>query len=188
MKLILVTSFETVSTKITSVETPTTPSSSINIEFSNDIIPKTEDKSVVNESLTTNFTLPITPVDEQQKIQENEPSTKPKSYRDAIAKKEKVTTNTTNENQSIPVAAAAAAATGPKATKSGKQKSSKSGGRNARSTRGHPQDVNDYYDDSWYYGTGEESYLHTGYTDDQEIFVGNLSAQVTEEEVKNKII
>ncbi|CAF5149349.1 unnamed protein product, partial [Rotaria socialis] len=33
--------------------------------------------------------------------------------------------------------------------------------------------------------TGEEAYLHTGYTDDQEIFIGNLSAQVTEAEVKN---
>ncbi|CAF4279010.1 unnamed protein product, partial [Rotaria magnacalcarata] len=66
--------------------------------------------------------------------------------------------------------------------KANKQKASKSSSRSARAPRGHPQDVNDYYDDSWYYGTGADAYLHTGYTDDQEIFIGNLSAQVTEAE------
>jgi hypothetical protein len=178
---VLVASFGTVPTKSTSssvVRTPTTPSSTINIEFSDNTIIKKEDKP----ASTTNFTPPITPIDGKQKTQEKEQTSKPKSYRDAIGKKEKITTN---EDQSTPPAAAAAvAATGTKATKSGKQKAAKSGGRNTRATRGHPQDANDYYDESWYYGTGEEGYLHTGYTDDQEIFVGNLSAQVTEEEVK----
>jgi hypothetical protein len=164
--LLLIASFGTVSSK---VQTPITPSSVINIEFSDNTIAKKDDESVDDRSSTTNRTPPITPIDEQEKIQEK---TKPKSYRDAIGKKEKVTTN---DNQST---------TETKTTKSGKQKSSKSASRNARTTRGHPQDANDYYDDSWYYGSNEEAYLHTGYTDDQEIFVGNLSAQVTEAEVK----
>jgi hypothetical protein len=167
--LLLIASFGTVSSKVTTVQTP---SSVINIEFSDNIIVKKDDESLDDRSSTTNRTPPITPIDEQKKIQEKQQSTKPKSYRDAIGKKEKVTTN---DNQST---------TETKATKSGKQKSSKSASRNARTTRGHPQDANDYYDDSWYYGNNEEAYLHTGYTDDQEIFVGNLSAQVTEAEVK----
>jgi hypothetical protein len=176
-EFVVVASFGSVPTKQTDVQTP---SSSIDIQFTDNTVTKKEEKSVVSANATENFTPPITPVDEQQKTQ----STKPKSYRDAIAKKEKVTTTTTtNENSSTP---GATAASGTKATKSGKQKSSKSANKNARAARGHPQDANDYYDDSWYYGPDEIGYLHTGYTDDQEIFVGNLSAQVTEEQVKRK--
>ena len=171
------------------VQTPITSPSTINIEFSNNIITKKEIKSAKHVTSTGKFTPPVTPVDQQQKTQEKEQSSKPKSYRDAIGKKEKAAaTATTNENQPTAAAAAVVAPeTGAKSTKSGKQKGSKSGSRSARAPRGHPQDVNDYYDDSWYYGTGEEGYLHTGYTDDQEVFVGNLSAQVTEEEVKTSI-
>jgi hypothetical protein len=168
------------------VKTPITPSSTINIEFANDKKTAKEGKFAKTATSTANVTPPATPLDQQQKTQEKEHSSKPRSYRDAIGKKEiAAPTTTTNKNQPT-AAAAAASATGAKPTKSGKQKGSKSGSRSARSTRGHPQDVNDYYDDSWYYGTGEEGYLHTGYTDDQEVFVGNLSAQVTEEEVKQK--
>jgi len=157
------------------IETPITPSATNNnIEFfDNTIIEiKKDDKSELNNSSTENITPPVTPIVEQ---------TKPKSYRDAIGKKEKPTTTTTtsNENQS-------AATTGTKTNKSNKQqkKAAKANANNNRTTRGHPQDANDYYDDSWYYGTGDEGYLSTGYTDDQEVFVGNLSAQVTENEVE----
>ncbi|CAF4331061.1 unnamed protein product, partial [Adineta steineri] len=160
--------------------------------FSDNAIDKKENKSAINKSPKGNFTPPSTPVDQQQKTQEKEQSSKPKSYRDAIGKKEKTATatatatTTTIESQpttAVAVAAAPAAGTGAKTAKTGKQKASKSANRSARATRGHPQDANDYYDESWYYGTGEEGYLHTGYTDDQEIFIGNLSAQVTEEEI-----
>ncbi|CAF3511019.1 unnamed protein product [Rotaria sp. Silwood1] len=176
-----VASFGTVSAKQTStstVETSIIPSSSTNTKSSDNIIPKKNDKSKTNTSSIANVTPPATPVNEQDKTQAKEQSSKPKSYRDAIGKKEKqVTTQTTNENQSK------SAATGTKTSKSGKQKSSKLGNRSTRTMRGYPQDMNDYYDDSWYYRTNEEGYLHTGYTDDQEIFIGNLSAQVTEEEI-----
>ncbi|CAF1290890.1 unnamed protein product [Rotaria sordida] len=57
-----------------------------------------------------------------------------------------------------------------------------------RATRSHPEDMNNYYYDSWYYGNGEEDYLSTGYTDDQEVFVGNLSIQVAKNEVKLSIL
>jgi hypothetical protein len=152
-----------------SVETPITPSAtSSTIEFfDNSIMEKKEEQSEV----TTSITPPVTPIVEQ---------TKPKSYRDAIGKKEKPVTT---ENQ----------ATGTKSTKSNKQQKkaakanvNNNNNTNNRATRGHPQDTNDYYDDSWYYGNGEEGYLSTGYTDDQEVFIGNLSAQVTENEVKKK--
>jgi hypothetical protein len=173
------------------VKTPITPSSTINIEFSNDTKTAKEGKFAKPATSTANVTPPATPLDQQQKTHEKEQPSKPRSYRDAIGKKE-ITAPTTTTNKNQPTAAAAAttatSATGAKPTKSGKQKGSKSGSRSARATRGHPQDVNDYYDDSWYYGTGEEGYLHTGYTDDQEVFLGNLSAQVTEEEVKQKRI
>ena len=183
-ELIVVASFGSVPTQQSNAQTSITPSSPINIQFTDDVLTKKEEKPVVPSSSAANFTPPITPADEQKKTQEKDQSTKPKSYRDAIGKKEKVTT-TTDENQStaVPVPTTAAAASGTKATKSGKQKAPKSVNRNPRSARGHPQDTNDYYDDSWQYGTAEEGYLHTGYIDDQEVFVGNLSAQVTEEEV-----
>ncbi len=177
IKFISVPSSETTPVKAAPVQTPITPTSVINIEFSDNTISKKEAQLEDNATSTP----PTTAVDDQQKTEEKEQPSKPKSYRDAIGKKEKVTTN---ENQSsTPVTGAA---TGTKPTKSNKQKSSKSANRNSKSARGHPQDTNDYYDDSWYYGTGEEGYLHTGYTDDQEVFVGNLSAQVTEQEVKYK--
>ncbi len=144
------------------VETPITPSATNNIEFFDNTIIEKKDEEEKSE-VTTSITPPVTPIVEQ---------TKPKSYRDAIGKKEKPTTT---ENQS-----------GTKATKSNKQqkKAAKANANNNRTPRGHPQDSNDYYDDSWYYGEGEEGYLSTGYTDDQEVFIGNLSAQVTENEVK----
>ena len=59
IEFILVESFETISTKATAVQTPITPSSSINIECSDNTITKKEDKSVLNTSSTTNFTPPI---------------------------------------------------------------------------------------------------------------------------------
>jgi hypothetical protein len=155
-------------TKTNPVETPITPSATNHIEFfDNTIIEKKDEKSDSNASSTTNITPPVTPVVEQ---------TKPKSYRDAIGKKEKPTTTTTtalNENQPT-----------TKANKSNKQQKKAAKANANKTTRGHPQDANDYYDDSWFYGNGEEGYLSTGYTDDQEVFVGNLSAQVTENEVK----
>ena len=175
-ELIVVASFGSVPTEQSNTQTSITPSSSVNIQFTDDVLTKKEEKSVIPSSSAANFTPPITPAEEQKKTEEKDQSTKPKSYRDAIGKKEKITT--TDENP-----AAAAAASETKATKSAKQKASKSANRNARSARSHPQDANDYYDDSWYYGTAEEGYLHTGYTDDQEVFVGNLSTQVTEAEV-----
>ena len=161
------------------IETPLTPSASANIEFfDNTIVEKNEGKPV---SSTVNITPPVTPVVEQAKEQ----TSKPKSYRDAIGKKEKpVTTPTENQPTSSVTT---------KSNKSNKQQkkaaaaaAAKSSGNTNRTPRGHPQDANDYYDDSWYYGNGEEGYLSTGYTDDQEIFVGNLSAQVTENEVTEK--
>jgi hypothetical protein len=159
-------------TKINTIETPITPSATNNIEFFDNIITeKLDEQSELNTSSTTNITPPVTPVIEQAK---------PKSYRDAIGKKEKPTT-TSNENQTI--------STGTKTNKSNKQqkkaaKANANNNNNNRIPRGHPQDSNDYYDDSWYYANNEEGYLSTGYTDDQEVFVGNLSAQVTENEVK----
>ncbi|CAF1582254.1 unnamed protein product [Adineta ricciae] len=150
--------------KSPAVQIPVTPlSSAVKIEFSDNTRTKNE----------------ASPTKEQ-------PS-KPKSYRDAIGKKEKVASTPANDPQPLPssttAAAPAAASTGTaKVTKSGKQKASKAGSKSARAARGHPQDATDYYDDSWYYG-GAEGYLHTGYVDDQEVFVGNLSAQVTEEEI-----
>jgi hypothetical protein len=155
------------------IETPITPlATNTNIEFFDNTIIETkkDEKSELNNSSMENITPPVTPVVEQ---------TKPKSYRDAIGKKEKSTTNLNNENQSV--------VTGTKTNKSNKQqkKAAKANANNNnRTTRGHPQDANDYYDDSWYYGNGDEGYLSTGYTDDQEVFVGNLSAQVTENEVE----
>jgi hypothetical protein len=158
---------------LTVIETPITPSASNNIEFFDNTIPeKKDEKSELNVSSTTSITPPITPVVDLAKEQ----ISKPKSYRDAIGKKEKPATVPT---ETQPIA-------GTKSNKSNKQqkKAAKSAANNNRTTRGHPQDVNDYYDESWYYGNGEEGYLSTGYTDDQEVFVGNLSAQVTENEVK----
>ncbi|CAF1518712.1 unnamed protein product [Rotaria magnacalcarata] len=169
------TSFGTVAAKSTSKIS----SSSAHIQFSDNITnKKKEDKSGTNTDRKANVTISATPVDKQEKNQETEQSSMPKSYRDAIGKNEKVdTTLITNENQPKPVT------DGTKTAKANKQKASKSSSRSARAPRGHPQDVNDYYDDSWYYGTGADAYLHTGYTDDQEIFIGNLSAQVTEAEI-----
>jgi hypothetical protein len=152
-------------TSSTMIETPITPSASNNIEFFDNI---KEDKTDIDH-----ITPPVTP------IIEKEQTSKPKSYRDAIGKKDKSIINS-NENQLT---------SGTKSNKSNKQqkKAAKStANNNTKTTRGHPQDTNDYYDDSWYYGNGEEGYLSTGYTDDQEVFVGNLSAQVTENEVKKK--
>lgn len=166
------------------VETPITPSAINTIEFFDNT---PTDKKEEEKAQSTHITPPVTPVVEQ---------TKPKSYRDAIGKKEKPPTSTTNTNQTAPTtsviataAAAAASAPGSKTTKSNKQQkkaaAAKSNATNNRTPRGHPQDGNEYYDDSWYYGNGEEGYLSTGYTDDQEVFVGDLSAQVTEHEVRN---
>jgi len=160
------------------IETPITPlATNTNIEFFDNTIietKKNDEKSELNNSSMENITPPVTPIVEQ---------TKPKSYRDAIGKKEKSLTNSNNENQSV-------VTTGTKTNKSNKQqkKAAKANANNNRTTRGHPQDANDYYDDSWYYGNGDEGYLSTGYTDDQEVFVGNLSAQVTENEVRIRII
>jgi hypothetical protein len=154
--------------KMNPVETPITPSGTSNIEFFDNIITeKKDEKTELNNTSSKNITPPVTPVVEQ---------TKPKSYRDAIGKKEKPTMNITTENQST--------STGTKSNKSNKQQKKAAKANANKTTRGHPQDTNDYYDDSWYYGNGEEGYLSTGYTDDQEVFVGNLSAQVTENEVK----
>jgi hypothetical protein len=155
------------------IETPITPSASnTNIEFFDNTIIEKKEEEDLNVSSTASITPPVTPVVEQTKEQ----TSKPKSYRDAIGnKKEKpATTTTSNENQPA------------KSNKSNKQqkKAAKAAANNNRAPRGHPQDANDYYDDSWYYGSTEEGYLSTGYTDDQEVFVGNLSAQVTENEVK----
>ncbi|CAF1267709.1 unnamed protein product [Rotaria sordida] len=172
-----VASFGTIPAKPTStsmVQTSITPSFSTDIKFSDNTKMNDDDKSEANTNSTSSITPPATPVNEQGKIQNKEQTSKSKSYRDAIGKKEK---QTTNEHETKPIA------TGTKTSKSSKQKSSKSAGRNVRATHSHPQGINEYYDDSWYYGTGEESYLHTGYTDDQEIFVGNLSTQITEEEI-----
>ncbi|CAF1201368.1 unnamed protein product [Adineta steineri] len=196
-----VTSFESPADTANSsaiIETPITPSAANHIEFfDNTIVDKKEGKPEKNVSSTLNITPPITPVVEQAKEQ----TSKPKSYRDAIGKKEKpVTTTTSTEIQpasppstsTTTPATPAVTATTPttaKSNKSNKQQkkaAAKSNGNNNttnRAPRGHPQDANDYYDDSWYYGNVEEGYLSTGYTDDQEIFVGNLSAQVTENEI-----
>ena len=166
-------------TKGNPVETPITPSAINTIEFFDNT---PTDKKEEEKAQSTHITPPVTPVVEQ---------TKPKSYRDAIGKKEKPPTN---NNQTAPptsviASAPTAAATNSKTTKSNKQQkkaaAAKSNATNNRTPRGHPQDGNEYYDDSWYYGNGEEGYLSTGYTDDQEVFVGDLSAQVTEHEVRN---
>ncbi|CAF4729819.1 unnamed protein product [Rotaria sp. Silwood1] len=187
-----VTSFDTQSVTTTSptvIETSIVPSPSNNVEFfDNTIVEKKEDKSETKASSVANITPPVTPIVEPSKTQEKEQTTKPKSYRDAIGKKEKPATSSTESQPTSATATATTAmtTTGTKSNKSNKQqkKASKASGNNNRTAaRGHPQDTNDYYDDSWYYGTGEEGYLSTGYTDDQEIFVGNLSAQVTENEI-----
>ncbi|CAF2680832.1 unnamed protein product [Rotaria sp. Silwood2] len=184
-----VTSFDTQSVTTTSptvIETPIAPSPSTNVEFfDNTIVEKKEDKTETKASSVANITPPVTPVVEQTKTQEKEQTMKPKSYRDAIGKKEK---SATTSAESQPTSATTTTTTaGTKSNKSNKQqkKAAKASGNNNRAAaaRGHPQDANDYYDDSWYYGAGEEGYLSTGYTDDQEIFVGNLSAQVTENEI-----
>ena len=183
----------TTNIKTNPVETPITPSAINTIEFFDNTSTtekKEEEKKVestATTATTTHITPPVTPVVEQ---------TKPKSYRDAIAKKEKpptaTTTATANENQTASTATATTptGATGNKSTKSNKQQKKAAAKANAantnRAARGHPQDTNEYYDESWYYGNGEEGYLSTGYTDDQEIFVGDLSAQVTENEVREK--
>lgn len=154
------------------------------MEFVDNTLPeKKEEKAQLNvSSSTTNMTPPVTPNENLEKEQ----TSKPKSYRDAIGKSEKPT----SANNETPAATAAAAPTGGKSKKANKQqqktgKANASATTNNRSTRGHPQDANDYYDDSWYYGQSEEGYLSTGYTDDQEVFVGHLSAQVTENEVNH---
>lgn len=167
----------------TVIETPITPSTSSNIEFfDNTIVEKKDDKSETNISPMVNVTPPTTPVVEQETTQEKEETTKPKSYRDAIGKKVK-TANSSTESQLV--SSSSTTTTTIKSNKTTKQqkKASKSSGNNNRAARGHPQDGNDYYDDSWYYGNIEEGYLSTGYTDDQEVFVGNLSAQITEHEI-----
>jgi hypothetical protein len=180
--LFLATSFETLpntTTSSTVLETPITPSAASNIEFfDNTSIENKEGKPEMNVSSTVNITPPVTPVVGQTKNQEKEQTSKPKSYRDAIAKKDKSATTTSTEIQP------ASTTKSNKSNKQQKKAAAKSSGNPVRTPRGHPQDTNDYYDDSWYYGNGEEGYLSTGYTDDQEIFVGNLSAQVTENEVK----
>jgi hypothetical protein len=178
--LFLATSFETLpntTTSSTVLETPITPSAASTIEFfDNTSIENKEGKPEMNVSSTVNITPPVTPVVGQTKNQEK--TSKPKSYRDAIAKKDKSATTTSTEIQP------ASTTKSNKSNKQQKKAAAKSSGNPVRTPRGHPQDTNDYYDDSWYYGNGEEGYLSTGYTDDQEIFVGNLSAQVTENEVK----
>lgn len=115
-------------------------------------------------------------------VQAKEQPSKPKSYRDAIGKKEKPA-GTPPPAEPQP---AAPATKGNKSAKQQKKPAAKATGATARAPRGHPQDANDYYDDSWYYENGTEGYLSTGYTDDQEVFVGNLSAQVTEDEVRSR--
>lgn len=137
---------------------PQTPTSSINIQFTNSPMVKRESAARTEASSL---------VDQEAK---------PKSYRDAIGKKEKIATPS-NETPS-------ATASGTTTTKSKKKSKSSN-----RPPRGHPQDTTeDHYDDSWYYGSGEEGYLHTGYIDDQEVFVANLSAQVTEQQVRRRLI
>ncbi|CAF1007945.1 unnamed protein product [Rotaria sordida] len=188
-----VASFETQPVTITSptvIETPIAPLASSSVEFfDNTIVEKKDDKSETTTSSVANITPPVTPIVEQTKSQEKEQTTKPKSYRDAIGKKEKPATTSAESQPTSATTTTTATATGTKSNKSNKQqkKASKASGNNNNNNRaaarGHPQDANDYYDDSWYYGTGEEGYLSTGYTDDQEIFVGNLSAQVTENEI-----
>ena len=167
---------ETQSNTTTSSTMMESPLPSNNIEFfDNRIAEKTKkNEAEMNVFSTTNITPPVTPASKEPKNQENDETAKPKSYRDAIGKKEKSDT-TSNENQF-------ASTTGAKSNKQQK-KASKSSASNNRAVHGHPQDINDYYDDSWYYGNEEGGYLSTGYTDDQEIFIGNLSAQVTENEV-----
>ena len=138
---------------------PQTPTSSINIQFTSSPMVKRENAARMEASSS---------------VGQEETSTKPKSYRDAIGKKEKVPIPS-NET--------------PPATASGTTKSKKKSKSSNRTSRGHPQDTTeDYCDDSWYYGSGEEGYLHTGYIDDQEVFVANLSAQVTEQEVRRRFI
>ena len=153
----LVTAFENLS--------PKTPTSSMNIQFTNSPLAKRGQATSSTTKIST---------DQVQKNEEKETSTKPKSYRDAIGKKEKTPPpppTITNDNPTT------------KESKSSKKKS-KSANRNARASRGHPQDkTEDYFDDSWSYGN-EEGYLYTGYVDDQEVFIRNLSAQVTEQEVR----
>ena len=175
--------------------TLTVPTSKI--EFAdNSISEKKEEKSP--SAAGTHMTPPVTPVDTQEK----EATSKPKSYRDAIGKTEKptaaaATSATATESQPAAAVAATGNTNNNKSKKANKQqqqqqqqqqpqpKTNKAAGNpNNRSTRGHPQDVNEYCDDSWYYSTAEEGYLSTGYTDDQEVFVGHLSAQVTENEVR----
>lgn len=189
----LVTTFDTQSSTTsssTSIETPLAPN---NVEFFDNTIPETkENKSETNNSGVPKVTPPVTQSANQEKSQEKEQTTKPKSYRDAIGKKEKVTPNITESQPTSATSTSTTTATatttnaGTKSNKSSKEKkkAAKANANNNRAARGHPQDTNDYYDDSWYYGTSEEGYLSTGYTDDQEIFIGNLSAQVTENEVK----
>ena len=176
------------------IETPITPSASNTIEFyDNTVAEKKEGKSEANVSSTIPKTPPATPaVADPTKEQ---PS-KPKSYRDAIGKKEKSTTvapqppvNATATTTAVAAAATAtenqSTASTKKSNKQQKKAAAKANANSNRNQRGHPQDANDYYDDSWYHASeGVEGYLSTGYTDDQEIFVGNLSAQVTENEVK----
>ena len=58
------------------------------------------------------------------------------------------------------------------------------GNANNRSTRGYPRDVNEFCDDLWYYSTAAEGYFSIDYTNDQEVFVEHLSAQVTENELR----
>lgn len=177
-------------TRTIPVQTPITPSSIINIEFSNDFETHKEENASVTSPTTT-------PANEKPKTQEKQQA-KPKSYRDAIGKKEKPTTTTTTETASAaaptPTTGAAAAATTTTANttktgKSNKQKSKPANKTKGAAARGHPQDTEEYYDDSWYYGGGGgdvEGYLTTGYIDDQEVFVGGLSAQITEEQVRTE--
>ncbi|CAF1086363.1 unnamed protein product [Adineta ricciae] len=184
---------EATASSSTVIETPITPSASSTIEFyDNTVVEKKEGKSDVNVSSTVPKTPPATPaVADPTKEQ---PS-KPKSYRDAIGKKEKSTAaasqspaNTTATTTTTTAGATAAenqsTASTKKSNKQQKKAAAKANANSNRNQRGHPQDANDYYDDSWYHeNEGVEGYLSTGYTDDQEIFVGNLSAQVTENEI-----
>ena len=155
------------------------------IEFvDNSLSEKKEEKS---PSAGAHMTPPVTPVDTQEK----EATSKPKSYRDAIGKAEKPVAAVVTANESQQPATGSNTNNNNKSKKANKQqqqpqqKSNKgTGNANNRSTRGHPQDVNEFFDDSWYYSTADEGYLSTGYTDDQEVFVGHLSAQVTENEVR----
>lgn len=161
----------------------TTSSSSLNMKLSNNMINKSEQDATENKtnSIINSISSP-TPAKEQKITDKDKDSAKPFSCSNTISKKEKFKKNQqVDENKSK-----LTTTTNRNKSKASNKKLSKSSGRSKLVTYEYPQNTNDYDDDSWYYGSVGETYFHTGYTDDQEIFVGNLSTQVTEEEVKRK--